>query len=42
MSRDDARRTAILAALLLAVFAFAAWVAPCDGACTVAEEVRRG
>ena len=42
MTRDEATRAAILLGLLLAICAIAAIVAPCDGACTVAEEVRRG
>lgn len=42
MSRDEVIRTAILFALILAVCIAAAIVAPCDGSCTLAEEVRRG
>lgn len=36
------KRKTILLLLMLAAFIAAAIVAPCDGSCSVAEEVRRG
>jgi hypothetical protein len=42
LTRDEATRAAILLGLILAVCIAAAIVAPCDGSCSVAEEVRRG
>jgi hypothetical protein len=42
VTRDEATRAAILLGLIFAVCIAAAIVAPCDGSCTVAEEVRRG
>lgn len=31
MTRDDKRRLAIIGAILVALYAFAGWVEPCDG-----------
>jgi len=42
MTRDEVRRAAILLGLILAIIALAAAYAPCDGSCTVADEVRYG
>ena len=36
------KRETILLLLLLAIFVVSAIYAPCDGSCSVAEEVRRG
>jgi len=36
------KRETILLLLMLAAYLAAAIVAPCDGSCSVAEEVRRG
>ena len=36
------KRETILLLLLLAIFVASAIYAPCDGSCSVAEEVRRG
>lgn len=36
------KRETILLLLMLAAYFAAAIVAPCDGSCSVAEEVRRG
>jgi hypothetical protein len=42
LTRDEARRAVMLGLLILAVCIAAAIVAPCDGSCPIAEEVRRG
>jgi hypothetical protein len=39
---DETKRAAILLMLLLLIIALTALIAPCDGSCSVAEEVRRG
>jgi hypothetical protein len=42
VSRDEIKRAVILLAVLLTICVLTAIVAPCDGSCSVAEEVRRG
>ena len=39
---DDTKRAAILLTLIVLFIILSAIVAPCDGSCSVAEEVRRG
>lgn len=39
---DETKRAIILLMLLLLIIALTAIVAPCDGACTLEEEVARG
>lgn len=39
---DPLKRALVWLLLIAAMFVLAAIVAPCDGSCTVAEEVRRG
>ena len=39
---DDTKRIIILLTMLFVIFVLTAIVAPCDGSCSVAEEVRRG
>jgi hypothetical protein len=39
---DDTKRAIILLTMLLVIVVLTAIVAPCDGSCDIAEEVRRG
>lgn len=39
---EETKRAIILLTVLFIIFVLTAIVAPCDGSCTVAEEVRRG
>lgn len=42
MSNDEIKRAAILLTLIVLLIILSAIVAPCDGACTLDEEVARG
>jgi len=42
VSRDEIKRATILLLLIVSIIVITAIIAPCDGSCSVAEEVRRG
>lgn len=42
MSKDEIKRAIILLTLIVLLIILSAIVAPCDGSCDIAEEVRRG
>lgn len=42
MSRDEIKRATILLLLIVSIIVITAIIAPCDGSCTIEEEVRRG
>jgi hypothetical protein len=39
---DEMKRAIILLTVLLVIIVLTAIIAPCDGSCDIAEEVRRG